>query len=114
MGFSGKCDKYDKRCFSTKTNKNYCFSVDVTKSSLFKKTKALPRAHLMASIVVYICLVAATLEIILQQKEKKTAKKGNSIDLLSNLKINTNLKLVRTYVLAKEKNTSSRQIKTLY
>ena len=64
-----------------------------------------------------VCLAAATLEIIsskkFRTKRKKPTKKRNSIDVLSNLKINTNLELVRTYVLAKAINTSSRQIKTL-
>ena len=39
-GFSGKCDKYDKRYFSRiRTNKNYWLSVDVTKSRPFKKNQ---------------------------------------------------------------------------
>ena len=38
MGFSEKCDKYDKRYFSyIRTNENYWLSIDVTKSSPFKK-----------------------------------------------------------------------------
>ena len=38
MGFSGKFDEYDKRYFSYKRiNKTDCLSVDVTKSSPFKK-----------------------------------------------------------------------------
>ena len=38
MGFSGKCDKYDKQYFSCiRINKNYWLNVDVTKSSPFKK-----------------------------------------------------------------------------
>ena len=38
IGFSGKCDKYDKRYFSyIRANKNYWLIVDVTKSSPFKK-----------------------------------------------------------------------------
>ena len=38
MGFSGKFDEYDKRYFSYKRiNKTDCLSVDLTKSSPFKK-----------------------------------------------------------------------------
>ena len=36
IGFSGKCDKYEKQYFSyVRTNKNHWLSVDVTKSSQF-------------------------------------------------------------------------------
>ena len=106
MGFSGTCDKYDKRYFSyIRTNKNYWFRVDLTKSSPFKKIRTLPHAGLIPSVVVYICLAATTFEIIssekIRTKRKKTTKKRNSIDVLSNLKIKTNVELVRTYVLAK-------------
>ena len=117
MGFSGKCDKYDKRYFSyIRTNKNCWLSVDVTKSSSFKKIRILSRDGLISSIVLYICLAATTFEITsskkVRTKRKKTTKKGNSIAVLSNLKIKTNVELVRTAL--QEKNTSSRQIKTLY
>ena len=106
MGFSGKCHKYDKRYFSyIRTNENYWLSVDVTKSSPFKKIRTLPREGLIPSIVVYICLAATTFEIISSKKvgtkRKKTTKKRNSIDVLSNLRIKTNVELVRTCVLAK-------------
>ena len=105
MGFSGKCDKYDKRYFSyIKTNKYYWLSVNVTKSSPFKKIRTLPREGLVPSIVVYICLAATTFEIISSRKvrtKRTTTKKGNCIDVLSNLKIETNIELVRTCVLAK-------------
>ena len=106
MGFSGKCDKYDRRYFSyIKTNKNYWLSVDVTKSSPFKKIRTLPREGLIPSIVVYICLAATSFEIISSRKvitkRTKTTKKGNRIDVLSNLKIKTNVELVRLCVLAK-------------
>ena len=106
MGFSGKFDKYDKRYFSyIRTNKNYWLSVDVTKSSQIKKIRTLPREGLIPSIVVYICLAATTFEVISSKKSrtkrKKTTKKGNSIDVLSSLKIKTNVELVRTCVLAK-------------
>ena len=82
MEFSGKCDKYEKQYFSyIRTNKNYWLSVDVTKSSPFKKIKTLPREGLIPSIVVYICLAATTFEIIsskkvTQQKERKQQRKG--------------------------------------
>ena len=60
---------------------------------------------MIPSIVVYICLVATTFEIISSKedttKRKKTTKKGNSIDALSNLKIKTNVELLRACVLAK-------------
>ena len=60
---------------------------------------------MIPSIVVYICLAATTFEIIsskkVRTKRKKTTKKRNSIDVLSNLKIKTNVELVRTCVLAK-------------
>ena len=42
----------------TKYDKNYWLSVDVTKSSPFKKIKTLPREGLIPSIVAYICLAA--------------------------------------------------------
>ena len=104
--FSGKCDKYDKRYFSyIRTNKNYWLRVDLTKSSPFKKIRTLPHERLIPSIVVYICLAATTFEIISSKKvgtkRKKTTKKRNSIDVLSNLRIKTNVELVRTCVLAK-------------
>ena len=77
MGFLGKCDKYDKRYFShIRTNENYWLSVDVTKSSPFKKIRTLPRKGLIPSIVVYICLLATTFEIISSKKINK--KKENS------------------------------------
>ena len=60
---------------------------------------------MIPSIVVYICLAATTFEIIsskkVRTKRKKTTKKRNSIDVLSNLRIKTNVELVRTCVLAK-------------
>ena len=60
---------------------------------------------MIPSIVVYICLAVTTFEIISSKKvrikRKKTTKKGKSIDVLSNLKIKTNVELVRTCVLAK-------------
>ena len=60
---------------------------------------------MIPSAVVYICLAAATFEIIssrkVRAKRKKTTKNGNRIDVLSNLKIKTNVELVRTCVLAK-------------
>ena len=60
---------------------------------------------MIPSIVVYICLAATTFEIIsskkVRTKRKKTTKKRNSIDVLSNLKIKINIELVRTCVLAK-------------
>ena len=63
MGFSGMCDKYDKQYFSyIKTNKNYWLSVDVTKSSPFKKIGTLPRESLIPFIVVYICLAQQSLK----------------------------------------------------
>ena len=100
------CDKYDKRYFSyIRTNKNYWLRVDLTKSSPFKKIRTLPHEWLIPSIVVYICLAATTFEIIsskkVRTKRKKTTKKRNSIDVLSNLKIKINIELVRTCVLAK-------------
>ena len=106
MGFSGKCHKYDKWYFSyIRTNENYWLSVDVTKSSPSKKIRTLPREGLIPSVVVYICLAATTFEIISSKKvgtkRKKTTKKRNSIDVLSNLRIKTNVELVRTCVLAK-------------
>ena len=106
MGFWGKCDKYDTRYISyIRANKNYWLSVDVTKSSLFKKIRTLPRDGLMPSIVVNICFAATTFEIIsskkVRTKGKKTTKKGNSKDVSSNLKIKTNVELVRTSGLAK-------------
>ena len=106
MGFSGTCGKYDKRFFSyIRTNKNYWLRVDLTKSSPFKKIRTLPHEGLIPSIVAYICLAATTFEIItsekIRTKRKKTTKKRNSIDVLSNLKIKINIELVRTCVLAK-------------
>ena len=60
---------------------------------------------MIPSIVVYICLAATTFETIsskkVRTKRKKTTKKRNSIDVLSNLKIKTNVELVLTCVLAK-------------
>ena len=50
---------------------------------------------MIPSIVVYICLATATFEII------SSKGKGNSTDVLSNLKINTNVGLGRICVLAK-------------
>ena len=102
MGFSGKCDKYDKRYFSyIKTNKNYWLSVDVIKSGPFKKIRTLRRESLIPSIVVYICLAATTFETISSRKVRTKTTKGNRIDVLSNLKVKTNVELVRTCVLAK-------------
>ena len=55
---------------------------------------------MISSIVLYICLAATTFEITSSKKartkRKKTANKGNSIAVLSNLKIKTNVELVRT------------------
>ena len=104
--FRRECDKYEKRYISyIRKNQNYWLSVDVTKSSPFKKIRTLPREDLIPSIVVYICLAVTTFEIISSKKvrikRKKTTKKGKSIDVLSNLKIKTNVELVRTCVLAK-------------
>ena len=79
--------------------------LDLTKSSPFKKIRTLPHEGLIPSIVVYICPAATTFEIIssekIRTKRKKTTKKRNSIDVLSNFKIKINVELVRTYVLAK-------------
>ena len=96
MGFSGKCDKYDKRYFSyIRRKKNYWLSVDVTKSSPIKKIRTVPREGLIPSIFVYICLEATNFEMTsskkVRTKRKKTTKKGNSMDVLSNLKIKTNV-----------------------
>ena len=53
----------------------------------------------------YICLAATNFEMISSKKvwtkRKKTAKKRNSIDVLSSLKIKTNAELLQTCVLAK-------------
>ena len=77
MGFSGKCDKYDKRCFSCmRTNKSYWLSVNVTKSSPFKKIRTLPREGSIPSIVVYICLAATTFEMISSKKVRTKRKKA--------------------------------------
>ena len=70
--FSGKCNKYGKRYFSyIRTDKNYWLSVDVTKSSPFKKIRTLPPEGLIPSVVVYICLVATS-------KKGQNKKKGNN------------------------------------
>ena len=89
--------------FGSLTNKNYWLSIDVTKSSPFKKIITVPREGLIPSIVLYICLLAATFESSkkVRTKRKKTTKNGNSIDVSSKLKIKTNVELVRTCVLAK-------------
>ena len=59
---------------------------------------------MIPSIVAYICLAAATFEIISSKKfgtkRKITTKKRNNIDVLSNVRIKTNVELVRTCVLA--------------
>ena len=60
---------------------------------------------MIPSIGVYIYLAATTFEIIsskkIRSKRKSTAKEGNHIDVLSNLKIKINIELVRICVLAK-------------
>ena len=85
--------------------KNYWLSVDVTKSSPFRKIRTVPREGLISSIVVFICLAATAFEIIsskkVRTKRQKTTKKGSSRDVLSNFKIKTNVELVPTCVLAK-------------
>ena len=67
--------------------------------------KNFPHEGLTPSIVVYICLAARTFEIISSEKVKtktnKTTKKRNSIDVFSNFKIENNVELVQTCVLAK-------------
>ena len=59
---------------------------------------------MIPSIVAYICLAATTFEMIsskkVETKRKKTIKKRNNIDVLSNVRIKTNVELVRTCVLA--------------
>ena len=104
--FIFKCDKYNKGYFShIRTDKSYRLSVNITKSSPFKKIGTLPRKVLIHSLVVYICLAATTFEIIFSKKvktkRKKTTKKRNGKDALSNLKNTTNVELVRTCVLVK-------------
>ena len=75
MGFSGKCDKYDKRYFLyIRTTKNYWFSVDVTESIPFKKIKTLPPESLIPSIDIYICLAATSFKIT-SLKNVRTTKK---------------------------------------
>ena len=60
---------------------------------------------MIPSIVADICLAATTFEIIsskkVKTKRKETKKKRDSMDVLSNLKIKTNVELVPTCVLAK-------------
>ena len=89
---------------SIRANKNYWLSVDVSKSRPFEKVRTLPRESLIPSIVAYICLAATAFEIISSRKvrtKRKKMKKGNSIDVLSNLKIKNNVELVQTCICAK-------------
>ena len=60
---------------------------------------------MIPSTVADICLAATNFEIIsskkVKTKRKETKKKRDSMDVLSNLKIKTNVELVPTFVLAK-------------
>ena len=77
MIFIFKCDKYDKGYFShIRTDKSYRLSVNVTKSSPFKKIRTLPREGSIPSIDVYICLAATTFEIISSKKVRTKRKKA--------------------------------------
>ena len=89
-----------------KPNKHYWLKVNVTKNTPFKMLREIPWEIFFSSLLIYFCLVAATVRSITKERKKKSkAKKPKkikmSIDVLKNLQIKANVQLVRTSVLAK-------------